>query len=58
MNNAASQEQGGTVERLVIPPEELERLEGLPIFPPVSQMLLESLNRKCVKLWIPPIDVD
>ena len=58
MSNTANQERKGLGEPLVIPPEDMERLSKMPIIPPIGQMLLESLNRKCVKLWIPPIDVD
>ena len=58
MSNTINQERKRSGEPLVIPPEELERLKKLPIFPPVNQMVLESLRRNCTKVFIPPADVD
>ena len=58
MSNTANQERKEPSEPLVIPPEELERLSKLPIFPTISKMAIESLNRNCTMIFIPPADVD
>ena len=52
MSNTINQERKGPGEPLVIPPEELERLKKLPIFPSVNQMVMESLNRNCTKFFV------
>ena len=58
MSNIINQERRGLGEPVTVPPEELERISRMPIIPPISQMLIESLSRNCVEPFIPPIDVD
>ena len=45
-------------ERLVISPENLEKIMNVPIIPPIDEMLLEALSHNYIEPFVPPIEVD